>query len=149
MSKPAGGMVPGTLDMLVLKTLALEPMHGFGIASRIEQASRDVFRVNAGSLFAAFRRWSGQGSSAASGVPRRTAAAPSTTSSPAGPEEARPGSPRLAAPDRRHREDPQARVDRGTLLASASIARRQWRWWATRRRASTAVGVAQPAEDLR
>jgi PadR family transcriptional regulator, regulatory protein PadR len=56
MSKPPGGMVPGTLDMLVLKTLALEPMHGFGIAARIEQASRDVFRVNPGSLLAAFRR---------------------------------------------------------------------------------------------
>jgi transcriptional regulator len=56
MAKPAGSVVPGTLDMLVLKTLALEPMHGFGIAQRIEQASRDVFRVNPGSLFAAFRR---------------------------------------------------------------------------------------------
>jgi PadR family transcriptional regulator len=56
MSKPAGNVVQGTLDMLVLKTLALEPMHGFGIAARIEQASRAVFRVNAGSLFAAFRR---------------------------------------------------------------------------------------------
>src|SRR5215813_7592457 len=56
MSKPPGGMVPGTLDMLVLKTLALEPMHGFGIAARIEQASRAVFRVNPGSLFASFRR---------------------------------------------------------------------------------------------
>lgn len=56
MAKAAGSVVPGTLDMLVLKTLALEPMHGFGIAQRIEQASRDVFRVNPGSLFAAFRR---------------------------------------------------------------------------------------------
>jgi transcriptional regulator len=56
MAKPAGNVVPGTLDMLVLKTLALEPLHGFGIAARIEQASRAVFRVNPGSLFAAFRR---------------------------------------------------------------------------------------------
>jgi len=56
MAKPAGNVVPGTLDMLVLKTLALAPMHGFGIAQRIEQASRSVFRVNPGSLFAAFRR---------------------------------------------------------------------------------------------
>lgn len=49
-------MVQGTLDMLVLKTLALEPMHGYGIAQRIEQISRGVFQVNPGSLFPAFRR---------------------------------------------------------------------------------------------
>lgn len=42
----------GTLDMLILKTLELQPMHGYGVAVRIEQISRDVFRVNAGSLFA-------------------------------------------------------------------------------------------------
>jgi hypothetical protein len=46
-------LVQGTLDMLVLKTLALEPMHGFGITLRIEQMSKGVFRVNAGSLFVA------------------------------------------------------------------------------------------------
>lgn len=49
-------LVPGTLDMLILKTLALAPMHGYGIAQRIEQSSRGVFRVDAGSLFPAFRR---------------------------------------------------------------------------------------------
>jgi len=49
-------LVQGTLDMLILKTLALEPMHGYGIALRIEQISRGVFQVNAGSLFPAFRR---------------------------------------------------------------------------------------------
>jgi PadR family transcriptional regulator PadR len=49
-------LVPGTLDMLILKTLALEPMHGHGIGIRIEQTSRGVFQVNAGSLFPAFRR---------------------------------------------------------------------------------------------
>ena len=49
-------MVQGTLDMLVLKTLALEPMHGYGIAQRIEQISHGVFQVNPGSLFPAFRR---------------------------------------------------------------------------------------------
>lgn len=51
-----GGVVQGTLDMLILKTLALEPMHGYGIGLRIEQISRGVFQVNAGSLFPAFRR---------------------------------------------------------------------------------------------
>ena len=50
------GLVQGTLDMLILKTLALEPMHGYGIGTRIEQISKGVFRVNAGSLFPAFRR---------------------------------------------------------------------------------------------
>jgi transcriptional regulator len=49
-------LVQGTLDMLILKTLALEPMHGYGIGVRIEQISRGVFQVNAGSLFPAFRR---------------------------------------------------------------------------------------------
>ena len=51
-----GGLVQGTLEMLILKTLALEPMHGYGIGVRIEQISKGVFVVNAGSLFPAFRR---------------------------------------------------------------------------------------------
>jgi PadR family transcriptional regulator PadR len=50
------GMIPGTLDMLLLKTLSLEPMHGFGIARRVEQVSRGVFRVNPGSLLIALQR---------------------------------------------------------------------------------------------
>jgi transcriptional regulator len=49
-------LVRGTLDMLILKTLALEPMHGYGIAVRIEQMSQGAFHVNAGSLFVAFQR---------------------------------------------------------------------------------------------
>lgn len=49
-------LVQGTLDMLILKTVALEPMHGYGIAVRIEQISNGVFQVNPGSLFPAFRR---------------------------------------------------------------------------------------------
>jgi len=49
-------LVQGTLDMLVLKTVALEPLHGYGIGIRLEQISRGVFQVNAGSLFPAFRR---------------------------------------------------------------------------------------------
>ena len=50
------GLVQGTLEMLILKTLALEPMHAYGIGVRIEQISKGVFVVNAGSLFPAFRR---------------------------------------------------------------------------------------------
>ena len=56
-----GGLVQGTLDMLILKTLVLEPMHGYGVGLRIEQISRGVFHVNAGSLFPAFRRLERQG----------------------------------------------------------------------------------------
>lgn len=59
--KEHGELLPGTLDMLILKTLALEPLHGFGIAQRIEQISRGVFQVNAGSLFPAFRRLEREG----------------------------------------------------------------------------------------
>lgn len=49
-------LVQGTLHMLILKTLALEPMHGYGIGMRLEQISQGVFRINAGSLFPALRR---------------------------------------------------------------------------------------------
>jgi PadR family transcriptional regulator len=49
-------LVQGTLDMLILKTLDLEPMHGYGIGLRIQQVSKGVFQVNPGSLFPAFRR---------------------------------------------------------------------------------------------
>ena len=55
-SNKTSDLVQGTLDMLILKTLALEPMHGYGIGLRLEQISRGVFRVSAGSLFPAFRR---------------------------------------------------------------------------------------------
>ena len=56
MSEPSTDVIQGTLDMLILKTLSLEPMHGFGIARRIEQISRGVFKVNPGSLLTAFQR---------------------------------------------------------------------------------------------
>ena len=49
-------VIQGTLDMLILNTLRLQPMHGFGIARRIEHVSRGVFRVNPGSLFTALQR---------------------------------------------------------------------------------------------
>ena len=54
-SRPSD-IVQGTLQMLILKTLALEPLHGYGIGVRLEQISRGTFRVNAGSLFPALRR---------------------------------------------------------------------------------------------
>jgi len=49
-------VIQGTLDLLILKTLSLEPLHGFGIARRIEQISRGVFKVNPGSLLTALQR---------------------------------------------------------------------------------------------
>ncbi|HUD53857.1 MAG TPA: PadR family transcriptional regulator [Terracidiphilus sp.] len=56
MTDESRDLVQGTLEMLVLKTLALEPMHGYGIALRIEQISSGVFRVNPGSRLPALSR---------------------------------------------------------------------------------------------
>jgi PadR family transcriptional regulator, regulatory protein PadR len=50
------GLVQGTLHMLILKTLTLEPLHGYGIGVRLEQISEGRFQVNGGSLFPALRR---------------------------------------------------------------------------------------------
>jgi transcriptional regulator len=49
-------VIQGTLDLLILKSLSLQPMHGYGIARRIEQISRGVFKVNPGSLLTALKR---------------------------------------------------------------------------------------------
>ena len=56
MPEKPSDLVQGTLDMLILKTLALEPAHVYGISVRIEQMSKGVFRPNAGSLFLAIQR---------------------------------------------------------------------------------------------
>lgn len=56
MSEANTDVIQGTLDMLILKTLSLAPLHGFGVAQRIEQVSRGVFKVNPGSLLTAFQR---------------------------------------------------------------------------------------------
>jgi PadR family transcriptional regulator PadR len=56
MSDPNTDVIQGTMDMLILNTLNLEPMHGFGIARRVEQVSRGVFKVNPGSLLTALKR---------------------------------------------------------------------------------------------
>ena len=56
MADKPSDLVQGTLDMLILKTLALEPMHGYGITVRLEQMSKGTFRINAGSLFVALQR---------------------------------------------------------------------------------------------
>ena len=54
-------LLRGTLDLLILKTLALQPMHGWGIAQRIQQVSEEVFSVNQGSLYPALHRLEQQG----------------------------------------------------------------------------------------
>jgi PadR family transcriptional regulator, regulatory protein PadR len=53
---PSAEILQGTLDLLILKTLALDPMHGWGIAQRIQQVSRDVLQVQQGSLYPALYR---------------------------------------------------------------------------------------------
>ena len=54
-------LLQGTLELLILKTLSLEPMHGWGVAQRIQQMSRDIFQVNQGSLYPALQRMLGKG----------------------------------------------------------------------------------------
>jgi transcriptional regulator len=54
-------MVQGTLDMLILKALSLEPMHGWGITNRIEQITKNVLQVNPGSLYPALERLQDRG----------------------------------------------------------------------------------------
>ena len=61
MREPAADLLQGTLDLLVLRTLALEPMHGWGISQRIQQISQDVLRVQQGSLYPALHRLEQQG----------------------------------------------------------------------------------------
>lgn len=57
----ANDVLRGTLDLLVLKTLALEPMHGWGISQRIEQLSRGLLAINQGSLYPALQRLENKG----------------------------------------------------------------------------------------
>jgi transcriptional regulator len=60
MSKPTD-LVQGTLDLLILKTVALEPIHGWAIAQRIRQVSGNVLQVNQGALYPALHRLEQQG----------------------------------------------------------------------------------------
>jgi PadR family transcriptional regulator, regulatory protein PadR len=54
-------LLQGTLELLILKTLSLEPMHGWGISQRIQQISQGVFQVNQGSLYPALQRMKSRG----------------------------------------------------------------------------------------
>lgn len=61
MTKEKSELLQGTLDMLILKALQLEPMHGFGLSVRLKQMSKDVFQVEMGSLYPALCRLEAQG----------------------------------------------------------------------------------------
>lgn len=61
MPKPGADMIRGTLDMLVLKVLSVEPMHGWGISERIQQLSDEALQVNQGSLYPALHRLTREG----------------------------------------------------------------------------------------
>ncbi len=61
MSEGQSNLVRGTLDMLILKTLSLQPMHGLGISRRIEQLTDGVFDVKPGSLFPSLKRMEQEG----------------------------------------------------------------------------------------
>jgi len=61
MAKPKSDLLQGTLDLLILKTLELQPMHGWGITHRIQQVSESVLQVNQGSLYPALHRLEEQG----------------------------------------------------------------------------------------
>ena len=58
---PSPDVLQGTLDLLILKTLSLEPMHGWGIGERIRQLSRDALRVGQGSIYPALHRLEAKG----------------------------------------------------------------------------------------
>ena len=59
--RPAPDLLPGTLDLLILRTLQTEPLHGWAISERIQQISRDVLQINQGSLYPALHRLEHQG----------------------------------------------------------------------------------------
>ncbi len=62
-------LLQGTLDLLILRTLALEPMHGWGIAQRIQQVSKDALQIGQGSLYPALHRLEYKGWYRPSGEP--------------------------------------------------------------------------------
>ncbi len=61
MPAPDADMIRGTLDMLILKVLSIEPMHGWGVCERIQQISREALQVNQGSLYSSLNRMTREG----------------------------------------------------------------------------------------
>jgi transcriptional regulator len=83
--KQPAELLPGTLDLLILRTLVREPMHGYGIAQRVKELSRDVFQVGESSLYPALQRLLLDGCVAASwGVSENNRRARFYTLTPAG-----------------------------------------------------------------
>ena len=78
MANPSN-LLQGTLDLLVLKALALGELHGLGISRRIEQITRGAFQVKPGSLFPRCTAWKKQAGSLQRGANRKTGARPDTT----------------------------------------------------------------------
>ena len=115
-------LVQGTLHMLILKTLALEPMHAYGIGARLEQISKGVFLVNAGSLFPALRRlerdgliegdWQVTENNRRAKVYRLTAQRTC---------QVQERGARLGGPDRRHLENPQGLTGRVVMAIFSRV----------------------------
>ncbi len=80
MGKRKTDMIRGTLDMLILKVLSLEPMHGWGISERIQEISRDELQVNQGSLYASLHKLTREGWIRSYWRRRRTTGVRGTTS---------------------------------------------------------------------
>jgi hypothetical protein len=78
MGKPSD-LVQGTLDLLILKTISLEPKHGWAIAKRIQQISNEVLLVQQGSLYPPCIAWNSRVGSPPTGQKARPAARPSFT----------------------------------------------------------------------
>ena len=79
MSRP-NDLLQGTLDLLVLKILALEPMHGWAISQRLKQMSGEVLQVSDGSLYPALLNWSTKAGSKPTGRPPKAIAGQNSTS---------------------------------------------------------------------
>ena len=99
MAKPTD-LVQGTLDRLILKTISIEPKHGWAIAKRIQQVSRDALQIQQGSLYPALHRLEQQAWIEAGGGPPKRAAWQSSTRSPrpAGSSSKRSSPPGTASP---------------------------------------------------
>jgi DNA-binding PadR family transcriptional regulator len=75
-------LLPGTLDMLILKAISLSPLHGYGILLRIQQISKERLEIQQGSLYPALYRLEHHGWIASAWGSRRTSGAPAITGSP-------------------------------------------------------------------
>ena len=143
--------------MLILKTLALEPMHGYGIGVRLDEISRGVFQVNAGSLFPALRRLERDGLIKGSGARPRATAAPSTTPHGVGPRALKRETEGWEVQAIGDRQDPPRVAGRtvmaicAALLAGlvALVRRRASRTGARRRAARLFRGVSRGSDARR